>query len=293
MPHSQAIAKLAFRTGSKDTNTTVKLVNSLSKLVPILKQTHQGSRWRKPPNFQFAAGDHLMPLGLAELRTAAMSLPAGFVRIGEKFMLVAVQGLRNGENLVLATSGKWLASHLPNSYQGYPFRMARIDQERYQICVREDSEFIRDAGDLPENAKNWHPLFDEEGNLGKLLAERVQQMQQHASDLLAAEKATEKLQELELIKEWDIAVREEGKDAPKQVRGLYTIDQDRLATLDGDALVSMRDCGALLLTYLQLFSAYNMPALVEIARRRWREPEERELDFGEADEAGNISFDNL
>ncbi len=263
----------------------------VSKFVPVSQKTHAGLRWSRPSSFSFAAGDHLMPLGLKELQKAALGLPAGFIKLQDKYLLIAIQGLRNGENLVMDESGKWLAAHLPDAYQGFPFRMARIDQDRYQVCVPEESEFIRDAEDVPAEAQAWRQFFDDEGNLEKFLAELVRKMRQHATDLVAAERATAKLAELELITEWEISAGD--PEAPVQVKGLYTIDQERLAALDGESLAAMRDCGALYLTYAQLLSGRHMPALTEIARRRWKKSEEPELDFGEFDDTGSISFDNL
>ena len=263
----------------------------VSEFVPVSEKTHAGLRWSRPSSFSFAAGDHLMPLGLKELQKAAMGLPAGFIKLQDKYLLIAIQGLRNGENLVLDKSGKWLAGHLPDAYNGLPFRMARIDKERYQVVVQDESELIRNAEDLPADAKAWRPFFDEEGNLEKLLGELVKKMQQHATDLVAAERATARLAELELIKAWEISAGD--PESPVQVNGLYTIDQERLAQLDGESLVAMRECGALYLTYIQLLSGHHMPALTEIARRRWKKSEEPELDFGEFDDTGSISFDNL
>ncbi|MCY3690041.1 MAG: SapC family protein [Gammaproteobacteria bacterium] len=263
----------------------------MSKLVPISQKTHAGLRWSRPTSFRFTASDHLMPLGMKEMQKAAMGLPAGFIKLEDKYLLIAIQGLCNGENLVIEDSGNWLAAHLPDAYQGWPFRMARIDKDRYQVCIQEESELVCDAEDVPAEAKGWRRFFDEEGNLEPMLADLVNKMRQHAADLVAAERATAKLAELELIKEWEITAGEE--ESPVQVRGLYTVDQERLAQLDGESLAAMRDCGALYLTYVQLLSGHHMPALVEIARRRWKKTEERELDFGEIDETGNISFDNL
>ncbi len=263
----------------------------VGKLVPISQETHAGSRWIRPPNFAFAAGDHLMPLGLKEIQKAAMGLPAGFLKLPDKYLLIAIQGLRNGENLVVDESGKWLAAHLPDAYQGFPFRMARIDPERYQICVPRESEFVRDAGAVPAGDGAWRRFFDEEGELEAFLAELVKKMRRHAVDLVAAERATAKLSELELLTDWEIAVGD--KESPTHVKGLFTIDQERLAQLDGESLIAMRDSGALYLAYSQLLSGHHMPALAEIARRRWKKSAERELDFGETDETGNVSFDNL
>lgn len=263
----------------------------MSKLISIAPETHQDLRWRRPSNFLFATSDHLMPLGLQEAGKAIVGLPAAFIKLGDNFMLVATQGLRNGENLVVQESGKWLAAHLPDAYLGFPFRMSRLDKDRYQVCIEEESEFVLKADEVPEKAKGWRPFFDEEGKLADSVAQLAKQMQKHATDLVAAERATEKLAEYELIREWDFAVGDE--ESPVQVKGLYTIDQQALGKLDGDALVALRDAGALFLAHAQLMSSYHMQALIQIAGQRWKKPGESELEFGESEETGNISFDNL
>ena len=263
----------------------------MSKLLPITPQSHSGLRWRRPVNFRFAAGDHLMPLGLQEMRKATMGMPAGFIKLEDKFLLVAILGLRNGESLVVEESGKWLAAHLPDAYLGFPFRMMRLDAERYQVCVEEESEFVAAVEDLPEDAKGWRPFFVEEEKLAEPVAELVKQMQQHATDLVTAERATAKLAETGLIREWEITAGTEEK--PLQVKGLHTIDQQRLAELDGDALTALRDCGALYLAYAQILSGFHMASLLRLAELRWKAPETGELEFDEPSDSGNISFDNL
>ena len=263
----------------------------VSKLIPISPQTHSDFRWRRPSNFLFTGKDHLIPLGLREMNNATLGLPAGFIRLQDKFLLVGIQGFRNGENLVVDENGKWLAVHLPDGYQGYPLRMIRLDQERYQVCVEEESELVKPKEAVPDDAAEWRPFFDDEGKLADPVSHLVNQMQKHAADLGAAERATARLAELELIKEWEITAGDE--KSPLQVKGLYTVDQACLAQLDGDSLVSLRDSGALYLIYAQLLSGFHMSGLIRIGQRRWKKPEEVELDFGEIDDTGNISFDNL
>ncbi len=263
----------------------------MGQLIPISLQSHRELRWRRPANFRFAAGDHLMPLGFQEARKAAMGMPVGFIKLEEKFLLVAILGLRNGESLVVQESGKWLAAHLPDAYQGFPFKMTRLDAERYKVCTDEDSEFVAKAADIPPGAKGWRVFFDEEDKLAGAVGELVNKMRQHASDLALAERATEKLTELELIREWEIVAGD--KEKPLQVKGLHTIDQERLAGLDGDAMVALRDCGALYLAYAQILSGHHMPSLLRLAQLRWKEPETEELNFDQISDSGSISFDNL
>lgn len=265
--------------------------NTLGQLIPISPQSHRELRWRRPSNFRFATGDHLMPLGLREVGKAAMGMPMGFIKLEEKFLLVAILGLRNGESLVVQESGKWLAAHLPDAYQGFPFKMARIDAGRYQVCTDEDSEFVGKAADISPDAKGWRVFFDEEDQLAPAVGELVNKMQQHASDLVLAERAMEKLAGMELIREWEITAGDEEK--PVQVKGLHNIDQERLAGLEGEAMVALRDCGALYLAYAQILSGHHMPSLLRLAQLRWKEPETEELDFDQVSDSGSISFDNL
>ncbi len=264
---------------------------SVSKLVPISRQSHAGLRWRRPWNFRFTAADHVIPLGLNEVRKAVSGLPTGFMKLPDKYLLIAIQGLRNGENLVVNEAGEWLASHLPEFYTGFPFRMKRIDADRFQVCMVEGSDFVAPAENVSSGEKGWRPFFDEEGKLESFLDDLIKKMQAHASDLLAAERAAAKLTELDLFQAWNINTGDE--ENPLPIRGLYTIDQERLGRLDGGSLAALRDCGALSLVYAQLFSGTHMAGLMKLGRGRWRKSTERELDFDQADDGGSISFDNL
>lgn len=224
-------------------------------LTPLSHQQHGQLRWRGPADYGFARHDHLCPLVLQELPKAAMAMPIGFVAQQDQFLLVAVQGLRNGSNLYVAPDGRWLAGYIPAPYRSYPFRLGRTEDGQQVLCIQSGSGLVG-AGD-------GHPFFDDQGQLSPATAQVLQFFQQLEANRQYTLAACALLQQHGLIQPWPVRLQTDA--GTQELGGLLRIDEAALNQLSGPALEALQRGGALQLAYCQLLSMQHLASLGQLA----------------------------
>ena len=96
---------------------------------PLDSTQHRQHGWKRQPDFLFARTDVVAPLLLAEIPYASAVYVLGFAqRPAGGYQLVALQGLRPGENLFVDDAGRWLREYVPSHYRAYPFRILQAQQ---------------------------------------------------------------------------------------------------------------------------------------------------------------------
>ncbi len=260
----------------------------MPKYTVVSRQSHAGRRWQRAADFRFASGDTMIPLMMQELAGAAKELPLGFVKSGDIFVPVALQGLEVGQNLFVGPDGQWLASHTPLVYRTYPFQLLKIDTGQMVLCVDEESELLTDglAGEY---------FFNEDGTPSAAIQGVFEFLSKVQSNREATERVCAVLKAHGLIQAWPISVKQ--ADANRKLDGIFRIDEAAFNALPGDALLSVRDAGALPVVYCQLLSMQNLPNLGLLARSRPAQPAaapvspEASLDF--INEGGTINFGKI
>lgn len=232
----------------------------MPSIYPVSVSRHGTRRWLRYSSYSFAAQDAVCPLVVQELSRAVMSLPVAFVESGDDFLLVAVQGLQPGRNLFVAPDGRWLGAYVPALYRGYPFVLASAEDGQQVLCIDEESGLLVDAG--------GEPLFDEEGKPVKALADVLAFLGQVAGNRQLTQRACALLQEHGLIQPWSIQVQV--GEGEKTLTGLFRIDEAALNALSADALLVLRDAGALSLAYCQLLSQQHLSSLGQLAQAHAR-----------------------
>ncbi|BFM22191.1 SapC family protein [Gilvimarinus japonicus] len=229
----------------------------------VNKNDHQGVKviTRKSEDF----GDNVMltqtfPL---EFRHLQPHYPILFqkVRDTDRFIAVALFGFEEGENLFLEDSG-WGASYVPLMIQRQPFqigfqnkedgveRVLHIDMSSPRVSTSEGSNLFSDHGEPTEfldymaSALETIHLWAEQGDdFDKVLS---------GYDLL--EPVT-----------FDITL-ETGRQA--QMLGFYTINEDVLAKLSGEALGELNEKGYLMPIYMAIGSLGNIKKLILLKSKR-------------------------
>src|SRR5690606_10039305 len=98
--------------------------------------------------FAFAGKANLVPLTVAEISHAALSVPIIFV--GDGLQPAAVMGLRDQENLFIDSRGVAdYDAYLPAFVRRYPFVFANDDKsERMILCIDRDSSLVEEGGEI-------------------------------------------------------------------------------------------------------------------------------------------------
>lgn len=258
----------------------------------ITRERHGLKRWSNQSGYSFAAADSLCPLIAQELSKAVHALPIGFVAEGEGFVLVAVQGLTPGKNVLVDPDGRWLPAYIPAAYRGYPFALAAQQGGDKVLCFDEASGLLSDdAGEL---------FFNEDGSPSQSTLKLLDFFQQVEANRQQTQKICALLQQHGLIQPWPITVeREQGTQS---VEGLFRIDEAALNTLSAEALVEVRDAGGLAVAYCQLLSMQHLPNLEQLAQTHAEVEKARavhasqakagDLDLGFMSDSGTFSFGN-
>ena len=200
-------------------------------------------------------GDNLMLAVTfpAEFRTLQAHYPIVFRKSAEgAFEPVALFGFQEGENLFLR-DGRWDATDVPLSVERLPFMIGVSGQE---LMMHVDLDSPRVSSTLGE------PVFLPHGGNTEFL-ERMN------STLLALHQGlqdiagfTEALLQHELLESFVFDI-ELNDGSQNRLAGFYTINEDRLAALDGAVLERMNRAGYLAAVYFAIASLSNFRALIE------------------------------
>ena len=266
----------------------------MSEFRPVTRDRHGKHRCLRISSYAFASRDAAAPLVSHEMQRAVLFLPTAFVQQEGRCVLVAVQGLTPGRNLLVTADGQWAGGYVPATYRAYPFRLANTDDGRRILCVDEGS------GLLTQDASQGEPLFAEDGQLAKPVTEIMEFLSQiHAAQAETARACTA-LKEHDLLRPWQIELKG-GTGDPRKVQGLFCVNEKALNALPAAALTALRDAGALKLAYTQLLSMQHLPMLGKLAQGQaqsaaaqgLRVTPDGDLDLEFLNKGGTISFGNL
>jgi hypothetical protein len=264
----------------------------MAEVRPVTRDRHGNQRCLRFTSYTFARQDAVAPLVSHEMRRAVLFLPTAFLQRQERYVLVAVQGLAPGRNLLVGPDGRWLGGYVPAAYRAYPFRLADAGDGRRVLCVDEGS------GLLTEDPSQGEPLFLDDGKLAKPVAEIMEFLSQLRVAQAETERACAALKEHNLLRPWQIQVKG-GAGEPRKVQGLFCVDEAALDGLGATGLAALRDAGALKLAYAQLLSMQHLAVLGKLAQagqdqsqaaEGLRVTPEGDLDLEFLNKGGTISF---
>ncbi|WP_424177081.1 SapC family protein [Yoonia sp. TsM2_T14_4] len=224
----------------------------------ITKSGFAPQAWRRVDSYAFAATDAVAPLVVQELAKACMSLPIAFIQQNDAFIPHAVQGLELGRNLFVV-NGKWVAPYTPAVYRGYPFAVTAGENDQLHLCVDMDSGLVG-AGDGFDQ-----PFFDDAGEAAKPVKDALNFLQQIHRNRAVTQRVCAALAAEDLFQPWPLTVQ--GPEGERRVDGLFRIDEQRLNSLDADALHRVQQAGGLPVAYCQLLSMSNIQTLGLIERK--------------------------
>lgn len=257
----------------------------MSDIYPVTRERHGARAFNKTAGFGWARKEQVVPVALQEATNLMMQLPLGFLQQAGQFQLIALLGIRPGENVWVAGDGRWLAPRVPAVLQHYPFRLLRSTDGREVLGVDE-------AALLPPGAEGTR-LFDDEGKAVPELGTTLEQLVQAEKERELGTRIAGLLHQHELLEPWPLQVQDEGRMRP--VEGLYRVNEKKLNELPAEALQALRNGNALLMAYVQMLSMQHIHQLgrmaeaMAVARQRMAQTAAKDS----AGEHGIISFANL
>jgi hypothetical protein len=184
-----------------------------------------------------------------------------FAADGDAHALVALAGLSSDRNSLIDDAGKWHGSQIPAAWSRGPFRLAAVaggEEEKLVLCLDDTSPQLSETEGLP--------LFDETGAPTPLIADASSVLSKFETSLRHTRLLCKMLKELGLLVPWDLDMPQaSGKKI--QLKGLFRVDEPKIATLSGDDLVSLRNAGGLALIYAHLLSLSKIGVLARISEQ--------------------------
>ena len=176
-----------------------------------------------------------------------------------KFFPLALLGFEEGQNLFLGEEG-WDANYVPLMIQRHPFLIGyqadneAADGKKPVVSIDMDSPRV--------NEDEGEALFLPHGGTSEYLASMTKTLEDIQFGHQMNEAFIEALLEFELIE--SVAMEVELDDGSKrQLLGLYTIDENKLAQLDSEALGKLHSQQYLLPIYMILASLGCFRTLID------------------------------
>ena len=246
------------------------------------------SSWRRPESYMFAADEPITALGAVEVSKAMFSMAIGFVPDNEDFLPVAVQGIKNGQNLLVDDNGRWIENYVPAIYRSHPFRLAKNNEGQHFLCINEDSKLVSDDGSA-------EPFYSAPRELSENTRKVFDLLVENERDRMLATKICKSLNYAGVIEPWPMRLETEGEI--QEITGLFRISEEKLNSLDAEDFAQLREGGSILLAYCQLLSMQHIYKLGKLAWNREKSIKQKNqnepaaLSFG--NDSGTLSFGNL
>lgn len=234
---------------------------------PIDAAAHADTGFAPSPDYLHSRARDRVPLLIAEVPMALMVYPLGFAEAEGRLRLVAVLGLRAGQNDCLGEGGRWRMGYVPSALRAWPFAALPGDNGAVTPGFDHDSGLWRDS---PDPGRGEQRFFDIDGQPGDRLQKMAAFLQHCAANQAITDTAAGELERAGVLVPWRFPEALSGDTPPG---GLLRVDQGALNALAPDLLARLRDASALSLAYAQIFSVPRLQILSGLQDREAGRPD--------------------
>lgn len=194
----------------------------------------------------------------AEFRNLQACYPIVFQKAADgSFQPVALLGFQPGQNLFLDACG-WDALYLPLAIERQPFLIG--------LSVEGEPMMHIDLDHPRVGKTHGEPLFRTHGGTTEFLDRMASMLQALHEGLQAVPGFVDALLRHELLESFVLDITlDDG--AQHRLAGFYTINEERLSRLDGEALAALHGEGNLEAIYMAIASLSRFRDLIERVRR--------------------------
>jgi hypothetical protein len=231
-------------------------------VVAISAEAHSQWKMRPPQKFEFAANTNSVPLLLPEIPDAAREYPILFIKTGDdQFVLAALLGLRENENLIVDSEGKWSGRYLPAFIRRYPFILSETEAGQHVVCADQS------ATDLLGVDLDGQALF-EKGQPSAFTQQIMAFLDSFRVQAEASSQWANRLNQLGLLEaaSADARLNDGGHFT---LNGLYVVSEKKLHALPAAEIQALFERGELARIYAHLLSLGHFSTLIDhLASRR-------------------------
>lgn len=181
-----------------------------------------------------------------------------------EFQSIALLGFQQDENLFLDQNG-WNAAYIPGIVMRGPFLIG-FQSQQIDGDVRREPVIHVDLDNPRVSTTEGEPVFLPQGGNSRYL-ERIAATLQGIHQGLAVSKAMfEAFNAMQLIEPVNVEIKFNAEEQ-YDLRGLYTISEERLAKLDAESLFKLNRAGFLQGAFLVIASLNNVKKLIDMKHR--------------------------
>ena len=218
-------------------------------LMPLNSRDHATWKAKNADAAPWLVGQHAIPLTAEEFPQAARHYPIIFAS-GDNPVPLALMGLNEGVNVFVDADGKVTQPiYIPAYVRRYPFLLAKLNpnSEELSLCFDPSSGLISDSVEEGQDLfADGQPSEATKAALG--FCEQFEQAGQRTQAFI------DELKKHDLLMEGEVAIQQEGKEAPYVYRGFQMVNEEKLRDMRGDELRKINQNGMLPLIHAHLFS---------------------------------------
>lgn len=232
-------------------NSAARLPLFYNKIEPLHVERHAALGLRAT-GYGFAKDATGIPLAAEEFGMASRSLPVVFAPEAPH-LPIALLALMPGHSHAVAADGSWQRGvYVPAYIRRYPFLLARTQAggEEMALCIDPSAEAL--------SGEEGEKLFAD-GRPAPVTDRALQFCRNFEIAMQRTRAMVEMLTEAELLQPGAVQFQINGQQ--RRVDGFRAVDRERLAKLDADKFLALRDRGYLEPIYAHLLSIGGVPEL--------------------------------
>ncbi len=221
-------------------------------LIPVNRETLGSKRLKPLTSFAHLAKVPVCEIAAIEFPAAALSFPIVFIQRNGLFSPVALFSLGGNDNLFVGADGRWTAAYVPALLRAYPFVVQGDGKGGLSLMIEDASGLLSDT--------EGEALFgtDEKSDDAAPVGRALKFAGETAVQGNATRMLIDKIAAAGIIQSLDAAP---SPGAQPVATGLFMVDEARLNALSDQALLDLRQAGALGPIYTHLVSLGQMPQL--------------------------------
>ena len=245
----------------------------MAQLVVVDNKNHLNLKIDTNKAEQHGAQLNLVPAVMSEFINMAVQYPLVITKNADtgQFVFAAMLGFEAGENLFWRDE-QWQGLYLPLQIRRQPFFVNNTgkntdsnannnsDKENYVVCFDNNSPTISPEGE--------QAIFDEQGEE----TEYFQQAKACLAQLLRGEIDNQSLlaslEKMALLQVMQMEITFANQHTTT-LKGLYTIDQEKLANLSAENIVTLHSDGHLQAIYTLITSLGQMHQLIDLKNKKF------------------------
>jgi hypothetical protein len=229
----------------------------MTELVELSNSEHGKLKVTDNAAITFIKQQHILTIRVKEITQAISSFPVFLVKNPHTGLwnISALSSFEMGQNLFVRDE-KWGAVFTPTSMQTFPFFLMNLagENQGYTIGIAPNEQDF--------SASQGQSIFEPNGKPSLLLSRVKTLLEADIKNDIQSYQFAEKLESMGLIKRINLVVQY-GDGTVQTLKGMNTIDENKLQQLSNDDLGALNKLGYLMPIHAMLMSIIQLNSLIQ------------------------------